>query len=136
MASKVAHNRPRPFYFTVQPRPQPTAQNWFFISWNLGTRHLFSYLWFTLPNMCRWMYPELLKKCRLIWHIFWRMKKHFKIKQPLTHWFHSLSNWSFGQHFLIDKLKNPDPIWREFSITKIQIVRLGVTDIFLIWKLH
>ena len=30
-ASKVAHNRPRPFYFTVQLRPQPTAQNWFFI---------------------------------------------------------------------------------------------------------
>ena len=28
----------------VQPRPQPTAQNWFSISWNLGTRHLFSYL--------------------------------------------------------------------------------------------
>jgi hypothetical protein len=26
-ASKVAHNQPRPFYFTVQPRPQPTAQN-------------------------------------------------------------------------------------------------------------
>ena len=26
-ASNVAHNRPRPFYFTVQPRPQPTAQN-------------------------------------------------------------------------------------------------------------
>ena len=26
-ASKVAHNRSRPFYFTVQPRPQPTAQN-------------------------------------------------------------------------------------------------------------
>ena len=25
--SKVAHNRPRPFYFTVQPRPQPTAHN-------------------------------------------------------------------------------------------------------------
>ena len=25
-ASKVAHNRPRPFYFTVQPKPQPTAQ--------------------------------------------------------------------------------------------------------------
>ena len=44
-ASKVAHNRPKPFYFTVQPRPQPTAQNWFFVLWNLGTRHLFSYLW-------------------------------------------------------------------------------------------
>ena len=26
-ASKVTHNRPRSFYFTVQPRPQPTAQN-------------------------------------------------------------------------------------------------------------
>ena len=26
-ASKVAHNRPRPFNFTVQPRPQPTVQN-------------------------------------------------------------------------------------------------------------
>ena len=43
--SKVAHNQPRPFYLTVQPRPQPTAQNWFFILWNLGTRHLVSYLW-------------------------------------------------------------------------------------------
>ena len=31
LASKVAHNRPRPFYSTVQPRQQPTAQNWF--SW-------------------------------------------------------------------------------------------------------
>ena len=27
LATKVAHNRPKPFYFTVQPRPQPTAQN-------------------------------------------------------------------------------------------------------------
>ena len=44
-ASKVAHNQPRPFYFTVQPRPQPTAQNWFFIFWNLWDRHLFSYLY-------------------------------------------------------------------------------------------
>ena len=26
-ASKVAHNRPRPFYSTVHPRPQPTAQH-------------------------------------------------------------------------------------------------------------
>ena len=43
-ASKVAHNRPRPFYFTVQPSPQPRAQNQFFISWNLRTRHLFSSL--------------------------------------------------------------------------------------------
>ena len=42
--NRVAHNQPKPFYFTVQPRPQPTAQNWFSISWNLGTRHLFSYV--------------------------------------------------------------------------------------------
>ena len=26
-ASKAAHNRPRPFYFTAQPRPQPTAHS-------------------------------------------------------------------------------------------------------------
>ena len=37
-------NRPRPCYFTVQHRPQPRIN--FFISWNLGTRHLFSYLWY------------------------------------------------------------------------------------------
>jgi len=42
---KVAQNRPRPLFPTNQPRPQPTAQNWFSISWNFGTRHLFSYLW-------------------------------------------------------------------------------------------
>ena len=45
-ASKVAHNLPRPFYSTVQPRPKPKTQNWFSILWNLGTRHLFSYLWY------------------------------------------------------------------------------------------
>ena len=43
---KVAQNRPRPLFPTNQPRPQPTAQNWFSISWNFGTRHLFSYLWY------------------------------------------------------------------------------------------
>ena len=37
---------PNLFFFTVRPRPQLTAQNWFFILWNLGTRHLFSYLCF------------------------------------------------------------------------------------------
>ena len=30
--------------FIPRSSPQPTAQNWFFILWNLGTRHLFSYL--------------------------------------------------------------------------------------------
>ena len=58
-ASKVAHNRPTPFYFTVQPWPQTTAQNWFFILWNLGTRHLFSYLGL-LCSIERWNEPLLL----------------------------------------------------------------------------
>ena len=36
-----------PFISQSSPEhsPQPTAQNWFFILWNLRTRHLFSYLW-------------------------------------------------------------------------------------------
>ena len=55
---KVAHNRPRPFYSTVQPRPQPTAQNWFSILWNLGTRHLFSYLWCRCINIG--MFPKIV----------------------------------------------------------------------------
>ena len=43
---KVAHNWPNPFYSTVQPRPQPTTQNWFSISWDqtsvlLSVRKLF-----------------------------------------------------------------------------------------------
>ena len=52
-ASKVAHNRPNFFFHspaqTTAHSRQPTAQNWFFIIWNFGTRHLFSYLWHWLP---------------------------------------------------------------------------------------
>ena len=36
---------PDPFLSQSSPDQRPTAQNWFFILWNLGTRHLFSYLW-------------------------------------------------------------------------------------------
>ena len=36
---------PGPFFPQSSPGHSPTAQNWFSISWNLGTRHLFSYLW-------------------------------------------------------------------------------------------
>ena len=66
--SKVAHNPPRPFYFTVQPRPQPTAQNWFFILWNLGTRQLFSYLCLKfqlsiLKNKKRLIKNKILSRC-------------------------------------------------------------------------
>ena len=35
---------PDPFISQSSPDQRPTAQNWFFILWNLGTRHLFSYL--------------------------------------------------------------------------------------------
>ena len=41
---KVAQNQPRPLFPTVQPRPRPTAQIRFSISWNFGTRQVFSYL--------------------------------------------------------------------------------------------
>ena len=58
---KVAQNRPRPLFPTVQPRPQPTAQNWIFILWNLGTRHLFSYLWLELSeNICSGKYCNIV----------------------------------------------------------------------------
>ena len=36
---------PDPFISQSSPDQRPTAQNWFFILWNLGIRHLFSYLW-------------------------------------------------------------------------------------------
>ena len=45
MSWNTLYNQPNPLFSTVQPRTQPTAQKWFFILWNLGTRHLFSYLW-------------------------------------------------------------------------------------------
>ena len=35
---------PDPFISQSSPDQRPTAQNWFFILRNLGTRHLFSYL--------------------------------------------------------------------------------------------
>ena len=76
--SKAAHNRPRPFFPTNQPRPQPTAQNWFSILGNLGTRYLFSYLWRELWQLWierqgpwaagtwSWLWPQKVKKIFLI----------------------------------------------------------------------
>ena len=43
-ASKVAHNLPRPFYFTVQPRPQP--------------RIVFSYYEISGPDMCSYLWQK------------------------------------------------------------------------------
>ena len=54
-----------PFFPIVQPRPQPTAQNWFFILWNLGTRRLFSYLWFQFGFLFEdWLQTQNLPKNR------------------------------------------------------------------------
>ena len=41
---------PNPFFSQSSQDQRPTAQNWFFILWNLGTRHLFSYLWYVCAN--------------------------------------------------------------------------------------
>ena len=91
-ASKVAHNQPRPFFPTVQPRPQPTAQNWCFILWNLGTRYLFSYLWNKLGcfiefawlwTLCSFtspfwifinLYIIILRNLKYWWRFAWRSK--------------------------------------------------------------
>ena len=40
---------PDPFISQSSPDQRPTAQNWFSILGNLGTRHLFSYLWSACP---------------------------------------------------------------------------------------
>ena len=37
---------PNPFITQSSPGQRPTVQNWFSILWNLGTRDLFSYLWY------------------------------------------------------------------------------------------
>ena len=65
---KVAQNRPRPLFPTNQPRPQPTAQNWFSISWNFGTRHLFSYLCF----LYKWK-----SSTRKVFNVFYEPKSKF-----------------------------------------------------------
>ena len=52
---------PDPFISQSSPDQRPTAQNWFFISWNLGTRHLFSYL-------CIWKYDYGSAECE--WHMW------------------------------------------------------------------
>ena len=57
---------PDPFFPTVQPRPQPTAQNWFSISWNLGTRHLFSYLSIWYPFCWRLFRPAYVTCLKIV----------------------------------------------------------------------
>ena len=49
-ASKVAHNRPRPFYFTVQPRPTAHSPELVFHIMKSRDQHLFSYLCFTYSH--------------------------------------------------------------------------------------
>ena len=83
--------RPWPFYPTVQPRLQPTAQNWVFILWNLGTRHLFSYLWlmtFSASRIRRSWVRKMLRERIGVWEedsIYWVKKSpSFDEKSALT----------------------------------------------------
>ena len=80
LSSKVAHNRLRPFYSTVQPRTQPTAQNWFSILWNLRTRHLLFYLCHVLLGseiyQFAMKYPALYKKQGARHDVKKRLKKY------------------------------------------------------------
>ena len=52
---------PDPFISQSSPDQWPTAQNWFFILWNLGTRHLFSYLCIKLIGLGSMMLMDQLE---------------------------------------------------------------------------
>ena len=128
--SKVAHNWPRSFYFTVQPRPQPTAQNWFFILWNLGTRHMFSYLWFNSSSiqlkLMYWWGAYFLLQVAL-----WKPQRNFHESSStkgraslygldrITHT--TLVNiWGYAKHALCTlgwKLSNTSEIVRRFTVS-------------------
>ena len=88
-ASKVAHNWPRPFYYTDQPRPQPTAQNWLSISWDLGTRHLFSYPWYssTFKYLTIFILPILFRLESNTQTFKIRTKHHYQILKSWNLWF-------------------------------------------------
>ena len=62
---------PDPFISQSSPDQRPTAQNWFFILRNLGTRHLFSYLWCNLKVISFFfslVWKKILEKISMI---FW-----------------------------------------------------------------
>ena len=58
-ASKVAHNRPRPFYFTVQPRPMAHSPEW--RAHNSSPHKWYCHIW----DWHNW-YLTLLIKLKLI----------------------------------------------------------------------
>ena len=55
-----------PFISQSSPDQRPTAQNWFFILWNLGTRHLFSYLWAGHYSLSSNWYPLIYVSTRVL----------------------------------------------------------------------
>ena len=83
---------PDPFISQTSQDQRPTAQNWFFILWNLGTRHLFSYLWrihrlvSSMPFWFHFHLPVLLYNEYLIKPTCWNPADLFIFK-------------SFHQHF-------------------------------------
>ena len=82
--------------FFPQSSPQPTSQKWFSISWNLGTRHLFSYLWYLCLGWTvgekglgwlwatfeAWFFTFSGSK-KKIWIFFW---KHHSVHTEKLHW--------------------------------------------------
>ena len=70
---------PDPFFSQSSPDQRPTAQNWFFILWNLRTRHLVSYLCHITTGTPKFFdFPPCLYVC----------KKRFVEKTNLSN-----SNW-------------------------------------------
>ena len=73
-ASNIAHNRPRPFFSTVQPRPQPTAHSPKLI---FHIINMSPYLWYEPICYKRQKLPYFLFTwketdiaCRITWYIF------------------------------------------------------------------
>ena len=71
-ASKVAHNPTRPFYFTVQPRPQPTAHSPELIF------HVMKYRDQTSVLLSLWM-PAFTFLTFLTMHPLWPLKNSQKL---------------------------------------------------------
>ena len=130
MTKKTLKNRPQklliigPNHFfhcpaqTTDHSPQPTAQIWFFILWNLGTRHLFSYLCNRL--LCLLWFPmhwtlfsiKLFLGCRFQWKkgvILW-ICSALQAVISFSAWDKSfLQCWTLGAIFTFGRSRMFDP---------------------------
>ena len=112
---------PDPFISQSSPDQWPTAQNWFSILWNLGTRHLFSYLcsaaiyciWILLSSTAFKFFNRILSEKAILeeFHMKSAAIYYFKISQP-----NSTINYfqekKYQQYILCNILKNSNlKIW-------------------------